>query len=278
MTFHRAFLVGLAKGFLPIFLALMIGVSPANSGSGLVRLSDREDILGWEAVGRLELAGQGFCTATLISADLVLTAAHCAFDRRTGALYPAEKIVFRAGLRDGISVADRHISQVAVDPGFDPIGRPSAQRIRHDVALMRLSTSITVADASPFVLHSGKLNGAEVSVSSYGKGRADAISRQRKCQLLNRSQGLMVFDCNVTFGSSGSAVFAKVGNRGRILSVVSAMSEMNGKKVALGMELPALVANLKRQMRARPATRLGHSQLSANSNRGGISGAKFIKP
>ena len=36
-----------------------------------------EDSKGWEAVGRLDLAGRGFCTGALISPDLVLTAAHC---------------------------------------------------------------------------------------------------------------------------------------------------------------------------------------------------------
>jgi protease YdgD len=258
---------------------MIFGTFPALSSSNLMRLSDREDLLGWEAVGRLELAGQGFCTATLIATDLILTAAHCAFDPRTGAPYPARKIVFRAGLQDGVSIADRQVLQIAVDPGFDPLGKHSIKRISKDVALMRLRNPITVADAYPFILHSGRLNSAEVSVASYGKNRADAISRQRKCTLLNRTQGVMVFDCNVTFGSSGSAVFAKVGNRGRILSVVSSMANIDGKNVALGMELPALVSDLKRQLRAQALAPSAQLPTALNRPRHKtISGAKFIKP
>jgi protease YdgD len=262
-------------------MAVLGGSAAAQSAqnSGLRRLSDREDLLGWEAVGRLELAGQGFCTATLIAPDLILTAAHCAFDGRTGKLYPAQKVTFRAGLRDGVSIADRTVRQITVDPRFEPGKPPSAARVRVDVALMRLSEPITVAQADPFVLHSGDLNGAEVSVSSYGKGRSNAISRQRSCQILDRRQGLLSFDCNVTFGSSGSAVFAKVGNRGRILSVVSAMTQMNGRKVAWGMELPSLVSDLKRRMRAEayasPSPILPRQ--TDRANRSGT-GAKFVRP
>lgn len=266
-----------------VILLLWMAALPALAqSSGLVRLTDRDDLLGWEAVGRLDLAGKGFCTGTLIATDLVLTAAHCAFDKRSGTRYPAEQVTFRAGLRDGTAIAERQVTQIVTHPGFEPRGRPSPERIRHDVALMRLSAPITVAQADPFVLHSGDLNGAEVSVSSYGQGREDAISRQRSCRILGRQDGLLAFDCNVTFGSSGSAVFAQVGQRGRILSVVSAMTVTEDQKIAWGMELPRIVADLKRRMRAEPAPAQAAPpppvrRLNQGDNRAGV-GAKFVRP
>ncbi|GGH33451.1 protease YdgD [Cribrihabitans marinus] len=259
-------------------LALVIALPVAAQNSGLRRLTDRDDLFGWEAVGRLNLNGGGICTGTLIAPDLVLTAAHCAFDDATGRHFAPGQVLFQAGLRDGVSVADRKVVQIETPPEFAARGAISTERIRVDIALMRLETPIPTALADPFALHSGDLRGSEVSVSSYGRGRTEAISRQRSCSLLWRDQGLMAFDCNVTFGSSGSAILAREGTRGRILSVVSTGGKIDGRVVGYGMELDGIVDRLKRQMRRdAPAPRASVRRLQAGSGRS-TAGAKFVRP
>ena len=64
----RAFLTGLILAVLP--LAGWAGDSRLQS------LDTTEAGRAWEAVGRLDIDGKGFCTGTLIAPDLVLTAVH----------------------------------------------------------------------------------------------------------------------------------------------------------------------------------------------------------
>ncbi len=266
-----------AGALLAVLAALALALPAA--ADGLRRLTDRDDLLGWEAVGRLDLDGKGFCTGTLIAPDLVLTAAHCVYDRRTNALRPADRIVFRAGLRDGVAIAERRGLQIAAHPGYTPALPPNTENIRHDVALVRLTQPITSRDADPFAIHSGGNAGTAISVTSYGVDRAEALSRQRSCSLLGQRDEVMAFDCNVTFGSSGAPVFARVGGRGRILSLVSAGGNVNGRKVGFGMALPQRIAELKAQLRRDPVAAPDRRIIRLKPGTGrDNTGARFIRP
>ena len=77
--------------------------------TNLKKLERQNKARGWQAVGRLDIANSGFCSGTLIASDLVLTAAHCVYNRTTGVAYTPKDFVFRAGLREGKSAAERRI-------------------------------------------------------------------------------------------------------------------------------------------------------------------------
>ena len=114
-------------------MTLVVTTTAFAQDSQLRRLTTGDDAKAWEAVGRLNIGGTGFCTGALIAPNMVLTAAHCLFDKETGAQIDHAQVEFLAGWRDGRASAYRYVKQVVVHPDYKYIRHVSTDGVGNDL-------------------------------------------------------------------------------------------------------------------------------------------------
>lgn len=220
------------------------GIASAQD-SALQSLTTGDANRGWEAVGRLELSGVGFCTGTLISPNWVLTAAHCLYDKRSGARLDPASIEFQAGLRNGRAETYRAIRRAVSHPDYVYETTEGRNDVRNDLALLELQQPIRNARIMPFATDENPHKGDRIGVVSYARDRSEAPSLQESCRIMGRQRGILVTTCDVDFGSSGAPIFSFEGRDPVIVSVVSAKADLNGQKVGLGTELKGPLEDIK---------------------------------
>lgn len=230
----------------PASAATSVASPPASAGTRT--LLDAEDQARFAAVGRLNVAGQGHCTGTLIAPDLVVTAAHCLI-LRTGAVIRARRLHFLPGWRMGAFAAHLRGTALAMPPDY-----AAAPRYADDIALVRVRPAGGSPPApAPLPVSEDRVRaGLAVAALSYGRDRAEALSMQADCRIGARRGPLLWTNCEAVPGVSGAPLLRRGPQGAELVGVLVAggdegplAASSETLAVHAASHLPALRARLE---------------------------------
>lgn len=181
----------------------------------------------WPSIGRVNVAGYrttSMCTGTLIAPDLVLTAAHCLYNKSTGRPFPLDDLVFVAGVRRDDYSALLEPACVKTRDAYRPQQQPKLRDVRNDVGLIVLKEASSLPPVPALSLEEAASLTKETRFQSagYRRSRRFLPTVVPACRVLGTKEDSWVTNCATESGASGGPLLVETANGLRVAGVMSA--------------------------------------------------------
>jgi len=192
--------------------------------------------VGWLGYGAGPKAGTPACSGVLIAPQIVLTAAHCVIDPKTGAARNLATMTFAPGMRGGHGVTSRHGTAAYVLPMLPP---GAGLDETANIAAVWLDSPVPADLALPMDIAPNAVEpGQDLVTIGYPRTDPENPVRQEGCRIAEEVPPVIGLTCGAVSGFSGGAVMVHAGDKWQLAAIMVAQASQNPDFRLIAVAIP----------------------------------------